>query len=169
MWLRLGNVIDQTVRDDVGGAVGGDLDIFPHDRRPDVATGVDGQESQLNAATDSVWFVAGDPQLVLAGARWLCVSNAPVMVLSANSHGNGVENSLDGIVGGLGVQEVIDDSPGNGRPAIIQLPQQGSTAVSLIAPLPAPASVAEHHGLSLNDLSQVDVRLRKLALNMVVQ
>jgi hypothetical protein len=40
--------------------------------------------------------------------------------------------------------------------------------VSLITPLAAPASVAEHHGLSLDDLSQVDVSLRMLVLNVTL-
>jgi hypothetical protein len=44
------------------------------------------------------------------------------------------------------------------------LPQKGSAAVSLITPLAAPASVAEHHGLGLDYLSQVDVGLRMLVL-----
>lgn len=38
--------------------------------------------------------------------------------------------------------------------------------MSLVTPLAAPASVAEHHGLSLNDLSQVDVSLRMLVFKI---
>lgn len=85
--------------------------------------------------------------------------NAPVMMFAAYCYCDGGENPRRSIVCRLRLEELISYSPGNSRPAVVQLSKQCSTTMMFVSPLSPPSSTAKHRCFFLDDLGQIVVGL----------
>lgn len=90
------------------------------------------------------------------------MTHAPVVVVALHANDKRVEGTFDGVEGGLLAQIVVDDGPGGGRPAVIELPDQRTSTVPVFSPLSTPASVGVGNSFALCQLGEVYPGLTKV-------
>ena len=152
----LGEVADGAANE-VCGAIRGDIDVFLGDGIFDFLTCGDGDEANFEVGLDGLESAGNDPSFPFGKFGLAGVGDRPVVVGTTDTDSDGGEDAGHGIVGWLPAEVVITDSPAGCGPAVVELPDKSTPAVSGISPLFTPASIAEHKGLGLDELGQVNV------------
>ncbi|KAI6762529.1 hypothetical protein HG530_008509 [Fusarium avenaceum] len=141
--------------EDISRSIPGNDDILLRNGGLHLFSSVDRDEAKLKIDIDLVLQTTRYPDCVGGCLCRTSMADAPVVVFTLHTHRQWEQSSFDSIKAGLFAQMIVDDCPRCCRPAIVELPDQSTTASPTIAPLTPPSTVCISQRLALRQLGQI--------------